>query len=378
MKKIIFLLLVFSFVFANQKICLNMIVKDESKGIRKCLESVKPFIDYWVIVDTGSTDGTQEIIKEYFKDVPGELHEQSWVDFAHNRNEALKLAKEKGDYLLFIDGDDILTFDPDFKKPTLDKDAYYITISYSGMNYARTSLVKSNLNWRWDGVVHEVLVCSDNTSNDTLSGVTMLILGKNRSPEEGRQKFLSDAKVLEEALEKEPHHTRYTFYLAQSYRDAGELEKAIQSYQKRVDLGGWDQEVFWSLYQIAILQEHQNCPEETVLKSYSKAFVYRPTRIEPLYRLAKHYRLKENYLLGYLISKQALEIPPTNDILFLESWIYDYDLLLEFSICAYWIEKYEEALIAGAKLIEKQTLPQNVRDCVERNLKFTTAKLLME
>src|SRR3972149_9108675 len=83
----------------RKTICLNMIVKDEALVIERCLGSVKHLIDYWVIVDTGSKDGTQEIIKNYLKDIPGELYESPWVDFAHNRNEALDFANNKGDYL---------------------------------------------------------------------------------------------------------------------------------------------------------------------------------------------------------------------------------------------------------------------------------------
>ena len=75
-----------------------------------------------VVVDGGSTDGTQQIIKEYMQDIPGELHESPWVNFEHNRNEALSLAKGKGDYLLFIDADEELQYDSDFELPYLDKD----------------------------------------------------------------------------------------------------------------------------------------------------------------------------------------------------------------------------------------------------------------
>ena len=109
-----------------------MIVKDETKVICRCLESVKPLIDYWLIVDTGSHDGTQQMIKDFMKDIPGELHERPWVNFAHNRNEALTLAKDKADYLLFIDADDKLEIAKDFVRPKLDKDSYLLKIEYGG------------------------------------------------------------------------------------------------------------------------------------------------------------------------------------------------------------------------------------------------------
>ena len=92
----------------SPKICLNMIVKNESKIIKRCLESVLPFIDTWCIVDTGSTDGTQDIIKEFLKDIPGILHEKPWINFGHNRNEALELARSWGDFILLTDADMVL------------------------------------------------------------------------------------------------------------------------------------------------------------------------------------------------------------------------------------------------------------------------------
>ena len=132
LKKIfyIFFLLVTGLAYAD--VCLNMIVKDEAPVILRSLESVKSIIDYWVIVDTGSTDGTQDLIRNFMKDIPGELHEREWINFGHNRNEALDLARNRGDYVLFIDADEVFSINNDFKLPLLKKIA--ITL---GLNLVR-------------------------------------------------------------------------------------------------------------------------------------------------------------------------------------------------------------------------------------------------
>ena len=125
-----------------------MIVKDESQVIRRCLSSVMRLIDYWVIVDTGSIDGTQEIIRNYLQKIPGELHERPWVDFAHNRNEALSLARSHGDYLLFIDADEQLQYSPSFRMPNLTKDFYVSVVEADGgVRIQRELLVNNRLSW---------------------------------------------------------------------------------------------------------------------------------------------------------------------------------------------------------------------------------------
>ena len=95
----------------NKKtICLNMIVKNESNVISETLQNLLSniSIDYWVISDTGSTDNTQDIIKNFFYDkcIPGELFNDEWRDFGYNRSRALQHAYDKTDYLLVFDADD--------------------------------------------------------------------------------------------------------------------------------------------------------------------------------------------------------------------------------------------------------------------------------
>ncbi len=356
-------------------ICLNMIVKNETPVIRRCLDSLKHLIDYWVIVDTGSNDGTQKMIKDHMKDIPGELHERPWVNFALNRNQALELAKGKADYILFIDADEILVFDKDFKMPTLDKDFYHIMTHFGGTKYARVQLVKDSLNWKWIGVLHEAVDCPDAHTSAILQGVYNEVRtdgARSQDPD----KYKKDVKVLEAALQEEPNNTRYTFYLAQSYKDAGDHENSLKYYEQRAEMGGWPEEIFYSMIQIGVLQDAIKMPPETFLGTFTKAFHYRPTRAEPLYHMANYYRTKENYAQGYLMASIGIKVPMPKDLLFVQKWMWDWGIPLELSICAYWIGKYEECLNVSHRILAIPNIPQNVRECVERNIACTNSKLL--
>lgn len=245
---------------ARPTVCLNMIVKNEAKVIARSIASTRPFIDAWAIVDTGSSDGTQEVIRQALRDVPGELFERPWRDFGTNRTEALELAKGRADYTLIIDADEVLEASAGFSLPELTLDAYQLRTELGGVRYYRTQLVRSSLPWRYEGVLHEVLACESPFTQGKLEGLV------NRPGSDGArsadpQKYMKDAAVFELALKREPHNTRYVFYLAQSYRDAGLDEAALLHYERRASLGGWEEEIWYSLYQVAILMEKLERPE---------------------------------------------------------------------------------------------------------------------
>src|SRR5688572_11659840 len=143
----------------RQRICLSMIVKNEAHVMRRCIASVRPFIDAWVIVDTGSSDGTQELIRELLHDVPGELIERPWVNFAHNRSEALTYARSRADYVLLIDADEALEVGEGFALPRLTADSYDFEVHYGGVSYLRKQLVRAALPWAYQGVLHEYISC---------------------------------------------------------------------------------------------------------------------------------------------------------------------------------------------------------------------------
>ena len=362
----------------KKTVCLNMIVKNESKVIERCLKSAKPLIDYWVIVDTGSTDGTQEIIREYMKDIPGELHEKEWVNFGFNRNHALDLARDKADYVLFIDADEEFVRDNDFKMPLLDKDYYYVTSDLSGTLYKNIHLISTKQDWKWEGEVHEVLVPNISMSYSVIPGLTNIIRFEGCVSQDPNA-FHKDAKHFEMKLLKNPIDTRSIFYLARSYEETKKWDLALANYQRRIQLGGWPEEVFWSKYRVAQLQETLEYEPTVFLKSYYDAYTFRPSRVEPLYHLAEYYWKNKRYAEGYVTSKLGLEQMATygipDDLLFVEGWIYKYGMKLTFSICAYWVGNYEEAKKHSLELLEIKNLPENYRECVEKNLYWINLNL---
>lgn len=351
-------------------ICLNMIVKNESKVIERCLHSVKAIISAWVIVDTGSTDGTQEIIRNYLAGIPGELYERPWVNFAHNRTEALTLAKGKGDYLLIIDADEVLVSKADFQWPFLTADAYHIETRFSTISYMRLQLVSNRINWRYVGVLHEYIFSDQAKNIQVLTGIYN-IPHTDGARSSDPNKFKKDALLLESTLLEEPDNERYVFYLAQSYRDAGDWEQALRNYQKRVEMGGWAEEVFFSLYQIAHLYKAMKYSWEKVKEAYLKAFQFRPSRAEPLYEIALHYRKENAFQLAFTYAQMGESLPIPKDILFVKKQVYEYLLPMELAISAYWIGRHSESIRANNKILRTEDIPANIYNQTLKNRKFS-------
>ena len=340
-----------------------MIVKDEKEVIRQSLKSVKPFIDYWVIVDTGSTDGTQEIIEDFLKDIPGELHEQPWVNFGHNRNEALKLAKGKADYVLFIDADEIL--EGTFDKDALKKDCHLIVTRTSSdplLTFQKAFLINGHQDWVWSGVLHEKLTCSKPEINaEVLSGTVLSAESRDGNRSKDPTKYLKDAHVLEKALLEDPDNADYVFYLAQSYFNAEEYKLALKNYEKRANMDGWDQHTFWAKYSVGCLQEMLDMAPELIIQSYSEAYQYRPIRAEPLWRLGQYFYKQKNFLLGYLVADHGLSIQLPDDYVYVEPSIYDWSMLALKANCALEIKKYKEAAEIYEKLETRLDLKDETR-----------------
>lgn len=346
-------------------VCLNMIVKNESRVIRRCLASVRASIDTWVIIDTGSNDGTQAIIEEELRGIPGRLYERPWVDFAANRNEAMDLA-ETGDYLLFIDADETLEGTVD--KSGLHKGYYLVKNRDLSVDFYRTLLVKRAAGWRWEGVLHETLMHPGEPSGGILTEVVRIGLPRDGARAKDSERYQRDAEILQREMEKEPGNARTVFYLAQSYGSAGMREEAIHAYRRRSEMGGSFDERFLSLYYRGCLEEDLGRGVMEVVESYAKAYAFDPTRAEPLSSMAR-ILLKNGFsLLAYLAARLGLGLPLPRTLMYVRREVYDYQLLFFFACAAQSIGKREEAEAGYRQLLSKKELPETVRERILCNL----------
>ncbi len=367
------------------RIGLCMIVKNEAHIIRRCLESVLPLLDYVLIVDTGSNDGTRQVIREFLREqnLPGEVIDEPWRNFAYNRSFALQKLREckDVDYGLMIDADEVLVYEPDFDaaqfKRGLTHALYDVQTRYSTVVYTRPQIFSNRLDFVYKGVLHEFLDCAALPSRAPAMGFFNRPL-QDSARSRNTKKFQDDATVLEAALlvESDPFMlSRYTFYLAQSYRDFGEQQRALQAYLRRAQQGFWQEEVYLSLLNAARLKDSLGYDAVHVIQAFMAAHESLPTRLEALHGAIRCCRLNRQYQQAYILGHYALSLPAPKDGLFIEQWINDYGLLDEFSIVAYWAGHYRESFKACTQLLKEDKVPHHEQQRIRTNLDFAVTQL---
>jgi glycosyltransferase involved in cell wall biosynthesis len=355
-------------VTARAAICLNMIVKDEADVVAETLDSVAPYISSWVIVDTGSTDGTQDLIRKYMDrlGIPGKLHERSWRNFGHNRTEALKLAQGYGDYIWVIDADDILVGAPDFTE--LSADIYRMRLGDASFTYWRPQLFRDGVRVRYEGVVHETAVWESDSVVGRLEGDYYVESRRLGARSRDAQKYARDRDLLLAEVERNPEDARSVFYLAQSYFDLDDFDNARKWYERRVEMGGSDEEVYYSMLRLAESMGELKWPWLVVQDVYLQAWEFRPTRAEALYAIARRYREQQRYLPGHLFAQRAAQISfPEKDLLFIAADVYAWRALDEQAVCASQLGKHPEAFMLCRRLLALSDIPDDDRQRIAVN-----------
>ena len=374
-------------------VTLCMIVKDEEHIIHECLDSMLPYIDRYDITDTGSTDKTKEIIREWGEknNIPGEVYDHPWEGFGKSRTASLRNADKGGaDYSWVIDADDRVT--GDFKYPPQFGEhwAYTLKIQRGDFEWWRNQIFKNGVGWEYVGVLHEYANCPD---LEPKGGTIARLLGDyaidartmgNRTKEfnvDGddeawKKKYLKDAETILDCLVNpdnpnyEPDNQRYHFYLAQSYFDGGDYKNAKEWYEKRAAMGGWEEEQWYSVLRVAMCMTNLGEDWAKIQDVFLQSYNLRPHRVEPLFNLARIHRMNGNPRLGYLFAKIGCTIPfPKNDVLFVAQDMYSWQIFDELASTAWYAQDMHAGLEASNKLLGEKSYPDEHHDRILNNWK---------
>jgi hypothetical protein len=330
-------------------------IKNEEKIIERCLKNALLVCDAICVTDTGSTDNTCNKVIDIFNTltVPTKLYKNEWKNFGYNRTKAFENTVEfckslewnlDTTYGLLLDADMVLK-SINFNKNELQLNGYKIIQKNNVIEYYNTRFIKLGHTWKCVGVTHEYW---DGCHTGTITSDKIYIddIGDGGAKND---KFERDIKLLTQGLIEEPTNVRYVFYLAQSLKDTGKFKEAIKMYKKRISMGGWYEEVWYSYYMIAklwLILKDENKFECWANKAYN----YKKDRAEPIYELAKYFREVGQQIKSYHYYNIGINIQyPKNDLLFIETKIYDkYLFEYEHSIIHYYV--FPNDKLTGLKL----------------------------
>jgi len=331
------------------KILLIVMVKNESKIIKRCLDHAVSIIDAVCVLDTGSTDNTKEIIQDFLKEknVPGKIYEEPFVDFGYSRSKSFMYAKQflnetlKWDvqetYGLLLDADHVLMTHETFNKNTMlgTYDHYKISQTDS-TTYYNIRLIRMSENWICAGVTHEFWTVNDNVMHvgAIIQNKEMIWIDDKSDGGCKGDKYERDAKFLLQGLKEVEINdklflkNRYYFYLGQTYFSLKEYKKSIEYYNKRIDAGGWEEETWLSMCTIlkCYIQLNKENKENYLpeIESWAlRAYNFRNSRIESIYILADELiRLKQFDRAQKYIVMGMDAVRPEKELLFLDEDLY--------------------------------------------------------
>ena len=320
---------------------LVLMVKNESAILQRCYGFVTTFVDEVLIADTGSTDNTRELARS----LGAKVVEEPWQNFGYNRTESLKAARtwaaELGwdlgrSYALVIDADMVLRGSPEALRAALSE------MNPSGANllqkncyleYANQRLMRLSDPWFCEGVTHEYW--TGGGESPLISEVWIDDIGDGGCKSD---KFERDERLLLAGLREKPNCERYMFYLAQTYHCLNRNQEAVEWYLKRIQAGGWVEEVWYSHFMLTCSFLNLDKPEDAEFWA-QKALKLQDDRPEALVRLVTYFRDRSQHYKAwhYLLEVEKMK-KPQGARLFLDPTAYDSKPHYERSILHYYVK----------------------------------------
>ena len=363
------------------KLVLSQIVKNEAHCILNMLNSIKDVSDMVVFTDTGSTDGTQDIIRKWGEDnnIPAFVFDRPFDNFENSRNHAMEMARLKVDELgwnrnttwtHWLDADETLVVGKDFNKQKMDKDLYMINTFIGNMKYTRNTFARTSKPFQWYGPVHEFITCNDNTiSSGLMEGlhVDVKMVGASWKGNIA-DKYKKHASLFEDYIDNKDRNSRWVFYTAQSYHDSASLpdnreeneerlRRSIKYYKERVNrLDGYEEERFYSQYRIGTIMKVLEKPWFEVHQELLKAYAMDPLRAEPIKVIIDHYLSINEWHMAYIYSKFARTTFHGNNpyparLLFVDESLYNWKFLESHAAACIYTNRKEESKAAFDEIV---------------------------
>ncbi|NPD17779.1 hypothetical protein HOY34_21675, partial [Xinfangfangia sp. D13-10-4-6] len=221
-----------------------------------------------------------------------------------------------------------------------DVDAMTLNTRRGSTLYPSKLIVRNDGSFRWRGVVHEGLYFKGQGQEKVrhIEGDYAVINQSAGARSRDPSTYYRDARALVQAIETLPAEDqdllpRYTFYCANSWRDAHAPQEAIGWYRKRIALGGWKDEVCLSWLGLGIELTKTDNPDEALL-AFLSGYETSPDRAECLYQAARLERMRKRPQLALLYAEKGRRCPmPDAGRLFVWRDVYRYWLNFEYLLC---------------------------------------------
>jgi glycosyltransferase involved in cell wall biosynthesis len=371
------------------KLALNFICKDESHVIGKMLESCKTITDLIVVNDTGSTDGTQDIIRKFGEDnnIPTYVFERPFDDFEKSRNHAIQKLKDVVAELgwdankvhgYWFDCDETLIIDSKFSKDQFTNDLYMINTFIGQMKYTRNTFFRVSKPFRWYGPIHEFIVCDDQNISSGLAENIHVDVKMTGASWQGDipTKYKNHAFVLEKYIDANRQDPRWIFYTAQSYHDSASipdnreenderLRRAMKYYKERVNrTDGYAEEIYYSQFRIGTIMRAMEEPWNLTHQELLKAYNIDPLRGESIKIIIDYYLQMNEWNMAYLYSKFGKanfhgKNPYPQRLLFVDEALYVWKFAEAHAAACFYTGRMDEAKASFTEIMQiSKTNPQ--------------------